>query len=132
MDMNLSKLQEIVEDREVWHTTVHRVAKSWTNLATNNNNKYEKLKQTYRKAYHCKMSDNGQQKTLPPPYCQRGKPNSCMKDVAAAAAAKSLQSCLTLCTPQTAAHQAPPFLGFSRQEHWSGLPFPSPMYESAK
>ena len=29
-------------------------------------------------------------------------------------------------TPQTAAHQAPPPLGFSRQEHWSGLPFPSP------
>ena len=28
-------------------------------------------------------------------------------------------------TPETAAHQAPPFLGFSRQEHWSGLPFPS-------
>ena len=30
-------------------------------------------------------------------------------------------------TPQTAAHQAPLSLGFSRQEHWSGLPFPSPM-----
>ena len=29
-------------------------------------------------------------------------------------------------TPQTAAHQAPPSLGFSRQEHWSGVPFPSP------
>ena len=29
-------------------------------------------------------------------------------------------------TPQTAAHQAPLSLGFSRQEHWSGLPFPSP------
>ena len=29
-----------------------------------------------------------------------------------------------------AAHQAPPSLGFSRQEHWSGLPFPSPMRES--
>ena len=28
------------------------------------------------------------------------------------------------------AHQAPPSLGFSRQEHWSGLPFPSPMHES--
>ena len=28
----------------------------------------------------------------------------------------------------TAAHQAPPSLGFSRQEHWSGLPFPSPMH----
>ena len=35
-------------------------------------------------------------------------------------------------TPQMAAHQAPPFLGFSRQEHWSGLPFPSPMHESEK
>ena len=93
---------------------------------------------------------------------------------AAAAAAKSLQSCPTLCdpidgsppgsavpgilqartlewvaisfskawkwkvkvkllsrvwflaTPWTAAHQAPPPMGFSRQEYWSGLPFPSP------
>ena len=35
-------------------------------------------------------------------------------------------------TPSTAAHQAPPSLGFSRQEHWSGLPFPSPMHESEK
>ena len=31
-----------------------------------------------------------------------------------------------------AAHQAAPSLGFSRQEHWSGLPFPSPMHESEK
>ena len=94
-----------------------------------------------------------------------------MKDTAAAAAAKSLQSCPTLCdpidgsprgspvpgilqartlewvaiafsnagkwkvkgkslsrvrllvTPWTAAHQAPPSKGFSRQEHWSGVPF---------
>ena len=35
-------------------------------------------------------------------------------------------------TPQMAAHQAPPSLGFSRQERWSGLPFPSPMHESEK
>ena len=42
-------------------------------------------------------------------------------------------SCVRLCaTPQTAAYQAPPSLGFSRQEHWSGLPFPSPMHESEK
>ena len=32
-------------------------------------------------------------------------------------------------TPETAAHQTPPSLGFSRQEHWSGLPFPSPVHE---
>ena len=42
--------------------------------------------------------------------------------VAAAAAPKSLQSCLT------AAHQAPLSLGFSRQEYWSELPFPSPVH----
>ena len=35
-------------------------------------------------------------------------------------------------TPQTAAHQAPLSLGSSRQEHWSGLLFPSPMQESEK
>ena len=42
--------------------------------------------------------------------------------------AKSLQSCPTLCDPRDG-HQAPPSLGFSRQEHWSGLPFPSPVHE---
>ena len=92
-----------------------------------------------------------------------------MSNYAAAAAAKSLQSCSTLCspsgstvpgilqagtlecvavsfsnawkwkvkvkslsgvwlpaTPWTAAHQAPPSVGFSRQEYWSGVPVPSP------
>ena len=57
------------------------------------------------------------------------KPRSCS---GAAAAAKSLQSCLTLCDPIDGSHQAPPSLGFSRQEYWSGLPFPSPMHESEK
>ena len=33
-------------------------------------------------------------------------------------------------TPWVAAHQAPPSLGFSRKEHWSGLPFPSPVHVS--
>ena len=35
-------------------------------------------------------------------------------------------------TPSMEVHQAPLSLGFSRQEHRSGLPFPSPMYESEK
>ena len=43
-----------------------------------------------------------------------------------AAAAKSLQSYRLYATPQTAAHQAAPSPGSSRQEHWSGLPLPSP------
>ena len=37
-----------------------------------------------------------------------------------------IQLCLTLTTPWTAAHQAPPSMGFSRQEYWSGVPVPSP------
>ena len=36
------------------------------------------------------------------------------------------KSCLTLVTPWTVACQAPRSMGFSRQEYWSGLPFPSP------
>ena len=35
------------------------------------------------------------------------------------------QSCPTLCDPMTAAYQAPPSMGFSRQEYWSGVPSPS-------
>ena len=49
-----------------------------------------------------------------------------------AAAAKSLQSYLTLCNPIDGSPPGSPSLGFSRQEHWSGLPFPSPMHESEK
>ena len=46
---------------------------------------------------------------------------------------RSRFSRVRLCaTPETAAHQASPSLGFSRQEHWGGLPFPSPMQESEK
>ena len=37
------------------------------------------------------------------------------------------QSCPTLETPWTAAYQAPPSMGFSRQKYWSGVPLPSPL-----
>ena len=49
-----------------------------------------------------------------------------------AAAAKSLQSCPTLCDSVDSSPPGSPVLGISRQEHWSGLPFPSPMHESEK
>ena len=42
-------------------------------------------------------------------------------------------SCVRLCaTPEMEAQQAPPSLGFSRQEHWSGLPFSSLMQQNEK
>ena len=37
MDINLSKLHEIVEDRGAWHAAVHGVTKSWTRLSNNKN-----------------------------------------------------------------------------------------------
>ena len=43
---------------------------------------------------------------------------------------KSLSCVRLFATQGTVAHQAPPSMGFSRQEYWSGLPFPSPMHES--
>ena len=49
-----------------------------------------------------------------------------------AAAAKSLQWCPTLCDPIDGSQPGFLSLGFSRQEHWSGLPFPSPMHEREK
>ena len=39
---------------------------------------------------------------------------------------KSLSRVWLLATPWTVAHQAPPSMGFSRQEYWSGVPLPSP------
>ena len=65
--------------------------------------------------------------------CDQGEQNSLTIPVnrfKATAAAKLLQSCPTLCNPGDGSPQAPLSLRFSRQEHWSGLPFPSPMHES--
>ena len=44
---------------------------------------------------------------------------------------KSLSHFLLLATPWTAAYQAPPSVGFSRQEYWSGVPLPSPLLPPA-
>ena len=51
---------------------------------------------------------------------------ACLPPAAAAAAAKSLPSCPTLCDPLDGSPPGSPSLGCSRQEHWRGLPFPSP------
>ena len=51
---------------------------------------------------------------------------------AAAAAAASLHLCPTLCKPKDGSPPGSFIPGFSRQEYWSGLPFPSPIHESEK
>ena len=68
---------------------------------------------------------------LPRPWDSPGKNTGvgchfllqCMK---AKSASEVAQSYPTLGDPRTAVHQAPPFMGFSRQEYWSGVPSPSP------
>ena len=48
----------------------------------------------------------------------------CMKVKIESEFAQSLSRVQLLATPWTAAHQAPPSMGFSRQEYWSGVPLP--------
>ena len=45
---------------------------------------------------------------------------------------KSLSRVRLLATPWTAAYQAPPSMGFAKQEYWSGLPLPSPFMSVSK
>ena len=72
----------------------------------------------------------GQPTTLPHPWDSPGKNTGvgchfllqCMN---VESESEVIQSCLTLATPWTAAYQAPPSMGFSRQEYWSAVPLPS-------
>ena len=50
----------------------------------------------------------------------------CLVPIKSKVKVKSLSCVWLFVTPWTAAHQAPVSMGFSRQEYWSGLPFPSP------
>ena len=106
IDMSLSKIWEMVKDREAWRAAVHGVTKNETQL-NNGNNVSVLLSQFF----------------TPSP-----SPIPCPS----LTVAKSLQSCPTLCHPIDGSPPGSPSLGFSRQERWSGLPFPSPMHESEK
>ena len=91
--------------REAWQDTVHGVARVRHDLAT---------KRQQHVIYFLAVS------------------NKCMH-MLLLRLLLSRFSCVQLCaTPWTAAYQASLSMGFSRQEHWSGLPFPSPMHESEK
>ena len=93
MGMNLGKLGEMVRDRKAWCAAVHGVHKESDTTTQLNNNNI--------------ISSSG----------------SCSQTELMLCYAKSLQSCSTLCDPIDGSHQAPPSLRFSRQEHWSGLPY---------
>ena len=104
MDMNLSNFWETAKDRETWRAAIHGVSKRQTRCSQ-------------WTARHCAVHVCSTQKWV----------------TLSLLLLLNRFSRVRLCTtPQAAAHQAPPSLGFSRQEHWSGLPLPSLMHESEK
>ena len=105
--MSSGKIREIVKNRETWYAAVHEVTKSQVQLSG--------LTTTTKWLHHV------------------GQP----KEAANRSSCCFLGACVLshawlFGTPRTVAHQAPLSMEFSRQEPWSGLLFPSPMYESEK
>ena len=127
-------------DGGAWWAVVYGVAQSQTQLKRLSSRSSRELKtnqnllirykfssvQFSRSVMSDSLQPHGLQHARPPcPSPTPGTVNSCIQ-----CHAKSLQSCPTPCDPIDGS--PPGSLGFSRQEHWSGLPLPSPMHESEK
>ena len=98
MDMSLSSLREIVMDREARHSAGHGVTKSWMQISN-----------WTTTAINCRGTQSWTQQQ-----------QQLWSEV------KSLGHVWLFATPWTLAYEAPSFMGSSRQEYWSGLPFLSP------
>ena len=154
MDMNLGKLQEMVRDRKAWHAAVHGIVKrrmqlsDWTittfSIIIIFTKKWKRriiLKVSNREFYninygasiwhnvvqllnaHVLFEKGG--KIIFTSWSLFVKPTVHVF-LKRKLKVKSLSRVRLFWTPWTVARQAPPSMGFSRQEYWTGLPFPSP------
>ena len=108
MNVNLGKLWEMVRDREAWHAAVQWVTGDWTTRTT----------WAFQPSFIYFI--NNISRSLGSLWWTVSKWK--WKKV------KSLSHVQLFRTPWTVAYQAPLSMGFFGQEHWSGLPFPSPGY----
>ena len=131
MDMSVSKLWGIRKDREAWHAAVHGVTNSRRPPAAA---AAAAAKSRQSCPTLCDPIDGSPQGSPIPgillartlEWVAISFSNAWKWKVKG----KSLSCVRPLVTPWTAAYQAPPFMGFSRQEYWSGLPLPSPIREN--
>ena len=134
-DMSLSKLQELVRDREAWHAAVHRVTKSQTWLSDWMNWLGTAAAAATKSLQSCPtlwdpIDGSPPGSTIPGILQARtlewvaiSFSNAWKRKVKV----KLLSHVWLFAAPWTAAYQAPLSMGFSRQEYWSGLPLPSPL-----
>ena len=130
MEMNLSQLWEIVKDRGAWCATVRGVSvesqRAGHDLVTQQQQKQLDFGQGWGYCFtFCRYPNQNLCFNMSP----QGGSNGPRRFVVLLLQLLSRFSRVRLCgTPQTAAHWAPPSLGFSRQEYWSGVPLPSPRF----
>ena len=127
MNVNLSKLSELVIDREAWLAAVYEVTKNWRRLSD--------WRTTYAKSLQscptlCDPIDGSPLGSTIPGILQARTLEWIAISFSNAwkwkVKVKSLSRVRLLATQWTVAHQAPPSMGVSRQEYWSGVPGPSP------